>query len=105
ADADGARLAIRRYEYARIAFLVGPIGGTKKTGALIGKIVFAAIEGGYPFPALEQQDVQSGGGQFLGDNATTRTRAHDDRVVLVHGRSTFAFGSAGEFATRSFGKR
>ena len=69
---------------AGIAFVFGAECIAEKRGALVAEVVFAAVGGGVPLAALEQDHAEAGGGKFLGDDASGGASADDDGVDALH---------------------
>ncbi len=69
---------------ARIAFVFRPKRIAQHGGALIAQVVLAAIVGGVPLAALQQDHAQAGDRKLLGDNAARRARSHDHRIHSLH---------------------
>ena len=68
------------HQHPRIAFLLGTEGVVESSGALVAKVVLAAVPGAVPPAALQQYDREARLRQLLGYEAAAGARAHYHRV-------------------------
>jgi hypothetical protein len=69
---------------ARIA-VVGTEGIAQSAGPLVTQVVFALVERSEPFSALEEDNAQSGFGEFFCDHAASCAATDDHRVDMFQG--------------------
>ena len=77
---DDAASALKIDVHAGIASVVGAGVVAKDGRALVAEIVFAAIVGGVPETALENNDMEAGLGKLVGDDTAAGSGSDDDRV-------------------------
>jgi len=87
ARVDGEFLA-RAVDVDAGATIVGSKGVPEHAGALVAEVVFAIVEGREPFAAFEEDDGQSGFGEFFGDYSASGTGADNHRVYVFQGHWT-----------------
>jgi hypothetical protein len=83
------RLPLRIQPHPRIPFIFGTKRIAEQGGALIAKIVFAAVVGRIPLAPLQQNNTQASDREFLGDNSARRARSNYHSIHALHEGETF----------------
>jgi len=93
---DDMTIALEVHEDAGITFVIGAGIIAENGRALVAKIVLAAIVGGVPEAALEKSDVETGLGEFLGDDSAAGSGSDNDDIYARQrhgGRQPFLMNS------------